>query len=367
MFPWQSGSDGREESQKVHLNPESGRWLPDETHLQRHVNAAIAYNVWRYYEATGDMEFLASYGAEMLVEIARFWASIASYQFEHDRYEIRGVMGPDEFHTRYPDAETPGLNNNAYTNVMAAWVLRCAGGVLELLDEERRDHAREELKIEDEELVRWDEVSRKLFIPFHGDGIISQFEGYEELEEFDWEGYREKYGNIQRLDRILEAEGDDVNRYQASKQADVLMLFYLFSAEELEELFEHMGHEFDPELIPRNIDYYMQRTSHGSTLSRIVHYWVMARADREQDWSLFQDALRSDIDDIQGGTTHEGIHLGAMAGTVDLIQRCHTGLEMRDGVLWFDPVLPRSSRTCACASTTAGTGSRCGSSTDDRS
>jgi trehalose/maltose hydrolase-like predicted phosphorylase len=340
MFPWQSGTDGREESQKLHLNPESGRWLPDVSNLQRHVNAAIAYNVWQYHQATGDIEFLAYYGAEMLVEIGRFWASLASYDAGRDRYEIRGVMGPDEFHTGYPDADEPGLNNNAYTNVMAAWVLRCASGVLELLDEERRDKLREQLRIEDEELARWGEISRRMFIPFHGDGIISQFEGYEELREFDWEGYREKYDNIQRLDRILEAEEDDVNRYQASKQADVLMLFYLFSAEELTDLFKYMGHEFDSETIPRNIDYYMKRTSHGSTLSRIVHYWVMARAQREQDWALFQDALRSDIDDIQGGTTHEGIHLGAMAGTVDLIQRCHTGLEMRDDVLWFNPVLP---------------------------
>jgi trehalose/maltose hydrolase-like predicted phosphorylase len=341
MFPWQSGSDGREETQQVHLNPESGRWLPDETHLQRHVNAAIAYNVWRYFEATGDIEFLASHGAEMLVEIARFWASLASYRFDHDRYEIRGVIGPDEFHTHYPGAETPGVDNNAYTNVMAAWVLRCASGVLELLDEERRAMLVEELRIEDEELVRWDEVSRKLFIPFHGDGIISQFEGYERLEQFPWEEYRERYDSIQRLDRILEAEGDDINRYQASKQADVLMLFYLFSPEELRGLLEHMGHDFDSGLVSRNIDFYMQRSSHGSTLSRIVHGWVIARENREQDWSLFQDALRSDIDDIQGGTTHEGIHLGAMAGTVDMIQRCHTGLETREGVLWFDPVLPR--------------------------
>jgi trehalose/maltose hydrolase-like predicted phosphorylase len=340
MFPWQSGSDGREETQVMHLNPKSGRWLEDESHLQRHVNAAIAYNVWRYHEATGDMEFLAQHGAEILVEIARFWASIASYQSERDCYEIRGVMGPDEFHTRYPGADRPGLNNNAYTNVMAAWVLRCARAALELLDDERRNRLRDELQIRDEELTRWAEVSRKLFIPVHGDGIISQFEGYEELEEFDWNGYRQKYDNIQRLDRLLEAEDDDVNRYQASKQADVLMLFYLFSRSELQELFEHMGHSFDADLIRRNTEHYLQRTSHGSTLSRIVHYWVMARADRKQDWALFQEALRSDIDDIQGGTTHEGIHLGAMAGTVDLIQRCNTGLELRDGVLWFDPVLP---------------------------
>ena len=340
MFPWQSGSDGREESQVLHLNPESGRWIPDDSNLQRHVNAAIAYNVWRYYQATGDLEFLSCYGAEVLVEIARFWASIASYHTEHDRYEIRGVMGPDEFHTAYPDADEPGLDNNAYTNVMATWVLRCASGALDVLDEERRRKLTEELSLEDEELRRWDEVSRNLFVPFHDDGIISQFEGYETLEEFDWEGYREKYDDIQRLDRILAAEEDDVNRYKASKQADVLMLFYLFSAEELKDLLEHMGHAFDPEIIPRNIDYYMQRTSHGSTLSRIVHSWVMARADRKEDWPLFREALRSDIDDVQGGTTPEGIHLGAMAGTVDLIQRCHTGLEMREDVLWFDPVLP---------------------------
>jgi alpha,alpha-trehalase len=341
MYPWQSGSDGREESQKLHLNPKSGRWLPDESNLQRHVSAAIAYNVWRYHEATCDMEFLSSHGAEMLVEIARFWASIATFDPSRGRYEICGVMGPDEFHTRYPGEEAPGLRNNAYTNVMAAWVLRCASGVLQLLSGERRQSLSEELQIRDDELRRWDDISRRLFVPFHGDGIISQFEGYAELREFPWEAVRERHGDIQRLDRILEADGDDVNRYQASKQADVLMLFYLFSAEELRDLFEHMGHRFDGGMIPRTIAYYMRRTSHGSTLSRIVHYWVMARGNRAYDWRLFQEALRSDIDDIQGGTTHEGIHLGAMAGTVDLIQRCHMGLEMRDGVLWFDPRLPR--------------------------
>lgn len=340
MFPWQSGSDGREESQVLHLNPRSGRWIPDNSNFQRHVNAAIAYNVWQYYQVTNDLEFLSYYGAEMLLEIARFWGSIATYNAERDRYEILGVMGPDEFHTRYRDAEEPGLNNNAYTNVMAAWVLRCASGVLHLLDQERRQELREFLEIEDEELVRWDEISRKMFVPFHDEKIISQFEGYEHLKEFDWEGYRQKHGDIQRLDRILEAEDEDVNSYQASKQADVLMLFYLFSSEALGELFEHMGYEFDPQIIPRNIDYYVHRTSHGSTLSRVVHSWVLARSDRERAWKLFKEALHSDIEDIQGGTTPEGIHLGAMSGTVDLIQRCHTGMEMRDGVLWFNPLLP---------------------------
>jgi alpha,alpha-trehalase len=340
MYPWQSGSSGREESQVLHLNPKSGQWQPDDTHRQRHVNAAIAYNIWRYFQATGDIEFLSFYGVEMLLEIARFWASIATYHSQRDRYEIHHVVGPDEFHTHYPDSDEPGLNNNAYTNVMAVWVLRCARRGLELLSEERKRELTRQLGIDDQELERWDTVSRKMFVPFHDDGILTQFEGYEKLEEFDWEGYREKHGDIQRLDRILKAEGDTPNRYKASKQADALMLFYLFSCEELRELFEHLDYPFDPEMIPRNIRYYMARTSHGSTLSRVVHAWVLARSDRQQAWELFRQALESDVADIQGGTTSEGIHLGAMAGTVDIIQRCHTGLEMGDSILWFNPCLP---------------------------
>ncbi len=119
------------------------------------------------------------------------------------------------------------------------------------------------------------------------------------------------------------------------------MLFYLFSADELALLFEHLGYRFDRAFIPRNIDYYLARTSHGSTLSRITHSWVLARSDRPRSWHLFQQALDSDIADIQRGTTREGIHVGAMAGTIDLVQRCYLGIEMRANVLHFDPVFPR--------------------------
>src|SRR5690606_9063766 len=104
------------------------------------------------------------------------------------------------------------------------------------------------------ELAQWDDVSRRMYVPFH-DGIISQFEGYGELAELDWDGYRRRYGNIQRLDRILEAEGDDVNRYKASKQADALMLLYLLSADELRELLGHLGYRFTAEQIPGMVDY----------------------------------------------------------------------------------------------------------------
>ncbi len=340
LYPWQSGSSGVELTPTVHLNPRSGHWNPDKSRLQRHINAAIAYDVWLYQQATNDVEFLALNGAEMFIEIARFWASLAAYDPARERYVIRGVVGPDEYHDGYPESEAPGVHNNAYTNAMAAWVLWRAEDVLAALPEQRRDELSHTLGLSDEERERWEEISRRLFLPFHDDGIISQFEGYEQLRELDWEGYRARYGNIQRLDRILEAEGDTPNAYKASKQADVLMLFYLLSADELRTLFERLGYRFEDDTIPKNTDYYLARTSHGSTLSEVVHAWVLVRADRERSWKFFSEALESDLLDTQGGTTAEGVHLGAMAGTVDLVQRAYTGIETRDEVLWLRPSLP---------------------------
>ncbi len=340
MYPWQSGSDGREETQRLHLNPRSGRWLPDNSHLQRHVGVAVAYNVWQYYQATGDLDFLCEQGAEMLLEIARFWASTAVYNRAVGRYEIRGVMGPDEYHDGYPDAERPGLDNNAYTNVMVVWVLLRALEVLQLLPEQRREELAELLGLRREELARWQDLTRKMRVPFHDGDIISQFEGYERLEELDWPAYRERHGDIRRLDRLLEADGDSTNRYRASKQADVLMLFYLLSDEELRALLTRLGYRLGATALLRTIDYYLARTSHGSTLSGVVHAWVLARSDRTRSWAFFAEALASDLRDVQGGTTKEGIHLGAMAGTLDLAQRCYTGLETREDVLWLNPALP---------------------------
>jgi trehalose/maltose hydrolase-like predicted phosphorylase len=340
MFPWQSGASGREETQTLHLNPRSGRWLPDNSRLQRHIGVAVAYNTWQYYEATGDLDFLASHGAELLFEIAKFWVSAATYDRVDDRYDIRGVMGPDEYHDGYPWRDQPGVDNNAYTNVMVAWTLTKALAAVRVLPERRRRELLDLLDVTRTELERWDHISRKLRLSWHGDGILSQFEGYERLEEFGWVDYVERYGNIARLDRILEAEGDTTNRYQVSKQADVLMLFYLLSADELHELLDRLGYPWDPTLIPRNVDYYLRRTSHGSTLSKLVHSWVLARSDRKRAFDYFLEALDADITDVQGGTTKEGIHLGAMAGTIDLLQRGFTGLETRAGMLMFDPCLP---------------------------
>ncbi|MDQ3876609.1 MAG: glycoside hydrolase family 65 protein, partial [Actinomycetota bacterium] len=339
MFPWQSGSEGIEETQTVHLNPLSGVWEPDLSHNQRHVNAAIFYNVWNYFQATEDLPFLRDYGAEMMLEIARFWASIAHFNPERERYEIHGVMGPDEFHEQYPGAAEGGLRNNAYTNVLVAWLCEIAGGVLSLLPSNRAEALRTKLQLGDDEIRIWRDMSRRMFVPFHGDGIISQFEGYEDLEELDWPAYRAKYGNIQRLDRILRAEGDDPNRYKLAKQADTLMLFSLFSEDELRRLFERLGYEYSDDTARKNIAYYDERTSHGSTLSFIAHAGVLAALDPESSWERFLVALESDVGDVQGGTTKEGIHMGVMSGTLDLVQRVYLGSEIRGDVLHFEPTL----------------------------
>jgi trehalose/maltose hydrolase-like predicted phosphorylase/beta-phosphoglucomutase-like phosphatase (HAD superfamily) len=344
MFPWQSGSDGREETQRRHLNPVSGRWLPDHSHLQRHVNIAVAYNVWQHYVITGSIQYLRFQGAELLIEIARLWASIATYNRQLDRFEILGVMGPDEYHDAYPGSETPGVNNNAYTNLMAVWVILRALQALDELPPHYRHEVVEELGLSASELNRWRDITRKMRVVFTPDGILAQFDGYDRLEEFDIAGYRARYGNIRRLDRVLEAEGDSTNRYQISKQADVLMLHYLLPSDELRDLLSGLGYEVTAEQLAQTVDYYLARTVDGSTLSGVVTSWVLARKNPAEAWRCLLAALNSDVADIQGGTAAEGIHLGAMAGTIDIVLRCLTGMLARGDTLRFDPALPAEVR-----------------------
>ena len=340
MFPWQSAMTGREETPTQLFNPRSGRWIPDHSHRQRHVGLAIAYNTWSYYQATGDVESLVHFGAELMIEIARFWASVATWDPSRHRYDIRGVMGPDEFHDGPAGDPGAGLVNNAYTNVMAAWALWRTRQVVDMLAGRGGGRVFERLDLRPEELAHWEHVGTRLSVPFDREGRIAQFEGYDALLELDWDAYRDRYGDIGRLDLILETEGDTPNRYKLAKQADVLMLFFMLTAEELGAVLDRLGYPFDPATIPETVRYYLDRTSNGSTLSRVAHAWVLARSDRRAAWQVLLDALGADVDDGPGGTTGEGVHLGAMAGTVDLLQRCFVDLDARDDVLHLNPRLP---------------------------
>lgn len=339
LFPWQSGSDGSEETPEQLFNLRAGQWMADNSQLQRHVGLAVAWNAWTYYQSTDDIEFLTDQGAELIIEVARLFASLATHDPAADRWDIAGIMGPDEYHDAYPGAAQPGLRNNAYTNVLAAWVCRRALNAVELLAGHHCGELWERLGLAGEELERFDQLSRRLRVCFH-DGVISQFEGYADLAELDWDHYRATYGNIDRLDLILNAEGDTTNRYKLAKQADALMLVYLLGPDELADTFDRLGYDLTPGILARTIEYYLARTAHGSTLSRVVHAWALSRLDRGRSIAIFRQALRADLDDTQGGTTGEGIHLGAMAATVDLLLRCYAGVAAHDDALWFDPALP---------------------------
>ncbi|HRY31885.1 MAG TPA: beta-phosphoglucomutase family hydrolase [Bacteroidales bacterium] len=312
LFPWQSGSDGREETQTIHLNPLSGKWDPDHSSLQRHVSLAIAWNVLQYHRQSGDQAFMRDFGFEMLTEICRCWVSMCTFNPETNRYDTHGVMGPDEFHESYPDSETAGLTNNAYTNLLLAFIL-----------EETVSRLTAECRGEAEEMKRWENISRSLTIHITEEGIIEQFRGWSALKELDWEGYRARYGNIYRLDRILKAEGLSPDAYRLSKQADTLMIFYLLGPGETGRLLKRLGYSLPEGYFEKNFRYYLQRCSHGSSLSRIVHTRLAHMAgDQALARDLFRQALLTDYGDVQGGTTAEGIHTGVMAACLEMAVRC---------------------------------------------
>lgn len=345
MFPWQSGSDGREETQIVHLNPLTGDWGDDYSSLQRHVSLAIAYNIWEYYHITDDLAFIKKQGAEMFLEICRFWASKAEFNKETGRYSISGVMGPDEFHEQYHGAAEGGLRDNAYTNIMVAWAFDKAFDLLKNLGKSATA-IQKKLNLNEEELNHWKEISQKLNVVISEEGIISQYDGYFDLKELDWDGYKKKYDNIYRLDRILKAEGKSADEYKVAKQADTLMTFYNLDDEEVRNILQKMGYAMKPEYLKENMSYYLGRTSHGSTLSRVVHALLANMiGDRDLSWKLYQDALGSDYVDIQGGTTAEGIHLGVMAGTVLIAMHAYAGLNLRGDIIRIEPNMPKAWRS----------------------
>ncbi len=341
MFPWQSGSSGREETQVVHLNPLTGEWGPDHSSLQRHISLALALNIWQYYHVTDDIEFIRSYGAEMFLEICRFWASKAEYSGDDEKYHIDKVMGPDEFHEKYPDRDEGGIKDNAYTNLMTVWAIDRAFDILNALDEKTRQQLHGKIKLTDDELERWRDIEKNMKVVVEDD-ILAQYDGYFGLEELDWEAYRKKYDNIHRMDRILKAEGKSPDDYKVSKQADTLMTFYNLNEEEVTEVLNNLGYHLSKDYLAKNLEYYLKRTSHGSTLSRVVHSLLASMAgDEDLSWRLYQEALASDYNDIQGGTTGEGIHVGVMAGTVMIALTTYAGLKYNGNHLSLSPHLPK--------------------------
>ena len=345
MFPWQSGSDGREETQVVHLNPVTNRWGPDFSSFQRHVSLAIAYNVWQYFHVTEDLEFMENYGAEMFFEICRFWASKAIFDDKSGRYSVNNVMGPDEFHEKYPGTDEGCLKDNTYTNLMVVWSFKKANQILKKISAEAKLKIFNNIQITDNEILKWNDIASKMNIVIE-DNILAQYEGYFDLEELDWDYFREKYGNIYRMDRILKSEGKSADNYKVAKQADTLQTFYNLEELDVTEMLENLGYKLSGDYLSENLKYYLKRTSHGSTLSRIVHAQLANMINNKKlSWDLYKEALTSDYADVQGGTTGEGIHAGVTAGTVLIALQSYAGFNLKGDIVKFEPNLPKHWRT----------------------
>ena len=342
MFPWQSGLDGTEQSQELHLNPISGEWKEDHSRLQRHVSLAIAYNVWQYWHNVRDRSFMEQYGLELILEIAHFWQSAATLDSLTGRYSIEGVMGPDEFHESYPNSQKGGLKNNAYTNMMVVWLFEEVEKLRNQLSPEIFQSVAAKVQLSDDNFSQMTDIRKNLCLEINPEGIIAQFEGYFDLKDLDWDHYREKYGNIYRMDRILNAEGKSADAYKVAKQADSLMIFYNFSTAQVHQILDDLTYRLPEDYVEKNLHYYLARTSHGSTLSRVVHAQLAAMVDQQDlAWSLYQEALYSDYRDIQGGTTAEGIHAGVMAATLYIPLTTFAGIDFREDVMRIDPNLPK--------------------------
>jgi trehalose/maltose hydrolase-like predicted phosphorylase len=251
-------------------------------------------------------------------------------------------MGPDEFHEHQPGSEKGGLKDNAYTNLMVSWILEKSKNILSKVSCNVEEDILTKLGITYQELLLWDDISKKLNLIISAEGIIAQFDGYFDLKELDWEAYRQKYKNIYRMDRILKAEGKSPDDFKVAKQADTLMTFYNLPEEEVNQILKRLGYQLPENYLDLNLHYYLNRTSHGSSLSRVVHgQLALLIQDEELSWKLYQEALGSDFIDIQGGTTGEGVHTGVMASTVMMVMNTYAGLNFHGEILEANPRLPK--------------------------
>lgn len=340
MYPWQSGMYGDEQAQIIHLNPVDNSWIPDNSRLQRHVSLAIIYNLWIYTHLTNDYRLLNNGGLNVLMETSKFWLN--KVHLEDGKYHLTGIMGPDEFHEAYPNANTAGIRDNAYTNIMLTWSLNWLLS-LKSNPQVNFNEIATKTHFDTALLQKAYNVANNLALYVNQQGVVEQYAGYFDLKEIDFAAYTKKYGDIHRIDRILKAEGKSSNDYQANKQADFLMLIYNLGVKATEKLINQLGYQLPPNWLTANRDYYLARTVHGSTTSRPVFSGIdVILGDNQRATEFLETAIKSDYDDIQGGTTAEGIHIGVMGETLATIQTNFAGVDLRGNQITINPQLPKS-------------------------
>ncbi|UHC19996.1 glycoside hydrolase family 65 protein (plasmid) [Methylobacterium currus] len=318
LYAWESADTGAEVTPRQSVGPD--RKILDIRcgSQEQHISADVAYAVWQYWQATGDEVFLCEAGAEMLLETARFWASRAEADPDGRRH-IRGVIGPDEYHE--------GVDDNAFTNMMARWTIARGLDVATLLRErwpETWDGLSGRLALDVAELDQWRDAARTIATGQDPEtGLYEQFAGFFSLEEVDLAAYA---GRSVPMDVVLGR--DRTQRAQVIKQADVVALLAL-----LPEVFAAADAQ-------ANFDHYEPRCGHGSSLSRALHGLAAARLGRlDAALRYLHQSAAIDLADTHvaiGG----GIHIAALGGVWLIAILGFAGLSLRPDGLAFDPRLP---------------------------
>jgi kojibiose phosphorylase len=317
FYAWESADTGDETTPTRAVMPD-GRVITIRTgEREHHISADIAYAVWQYWRVAGDDTFMLEAGAEILVETARFWASRAQVELD-GRAHIRQVIGPDEYHELVDD--------NAYTNAMAAFNLECAADVVDIFQRTQSADWQQllaRLHVAEQEPKSWRRVAETLVTGFDpATKLFEQFAGYSKLEEIDVAAQRARATPID-----MELGPERVRRSKAIKQADVVALSAL-----LWDKWPVAVHE-------ANFRYYEPRTAHGSSLSPALYSLVAARlGDLALAQTYFRQAAEIDLANNMGNAAG-GVHMGTLGGLWQAAVLGVAGLRMRENGIVIDPHL----------------------------
>ncbi len=317
LYPWESADSGEETTPKFVIAPGGEVILVRNGDLENHITCDVAYAVWQYWTVTRDDDFFVSAGAEIMLETARLWASRGSVEAD-GLYHIRHVIGPDEYHE--------DVDDNAYTNIMAAWNMRRGVETAHTLAQrwpERWQALAQQLAITEGELQSWAHLADVMYTGFNPQTrIFEQFAGYLQREHVDLAAYEPRTA---AMDVIL--GHDRIQKTNIVKQADVVMAMYL------------LWDEFPPELRQANFRYYEPRTGHGSSLSPSIHALLAARFG---DLALADKYLRQSAEIDLGtnmGNAAGGVHAAAIGGLWQAIVFGFAGVEIHRDRISLNPHL----------------------------
>jgi kojibiose phosphorylase len=320
LFPWESAGTGEESTPSWHKDLDGSIIKIVTMEMERHIVSDIAYAVDNYYSATADREFMLRYGLEIMFETARFWASKVEYNQKNKLYEIKHVIGPDEFHK--------DVNNNTYTNAMARYNLKEAAKFFKMFKETNRGRLKKimaRIKLKNSEVRVWRKIAMRLKVPIYLRGdLIESFDGYFKKQDIEITQFDSNFMPVFPSGVNVK----NVEKTQLIKQADALMLLHL------------LPDNFSFRQIKANYFYYDRRTMHKSSLSPAIHAIVGSQlGDKHKSYRYFLHSLNTDLKDIHRNTA-EGIHAASLGGVWQAVIFGFGGMKVQKGRLCFQPRLP---------------------------